>query len=286
MEMSQNKLLNIFFKVAITLGLAGIFFYLMQEWIAAFQSEAYTVFIAIANIIGMATIVVFIVRLYITKNEVLVMNLGLLLAAVYIFLYIFGHFFIPQYVGIITSLNSYTGSGVNFFGVLILTILTAGIIVLLSFRFTKRDQFGIFEKFAVLLWVITLGIFTYSSVLYFRVTDAFANVLIPFLGLTFLPTNFEFIFILFIAIYLILSFFVGVNEKILELLQLLILNAVFLTAAIVTTNTIGFDFPDNIYIFSILGNIFVILGALMLVGCTVFVLKEKYPKSLAKRSKG
>ncbi|MHA1367357.1 MAG: hypothetical protein ACTSP5_13225, partial [Candidatus Heimdallarchaeota archaeon] len=72
MELSQNKLLNIFFKVAITLGLAGIFFYLLQEWIAAFQSEAYTVFIAIANVIGMATIVIFIVRLYITKNEMLV----------------------------------------------------------------------------------------------------------------------------------------------------------------------------------------------------------------------
>ena len=145
---------------------------------------------------------------------------------------------------------------------------------------------SIFEKFAVILWVITLGIFTFSSKLFFRVEEAFANVLDPFLGFTFLPVNFEFIFILFIAIYLVLSFFVGVNEKILGLLQLLILNAIFLTAAIVTTNTIGFDFPDNIFIFSILGNILVILGALMLVGCTVFVLKEKYPKSLAKRSKG
>ncbi|MHA1504784.1 MAG: hypothetical protein ACTSPT_06295 [Candidatus Heimdallarchaeota archaeon] len=286
MEMSQNKLLNIFFKVAITLGLAGIFFYLLQEWIAAFQSEAYTVFIAIANVIGMATIVIFIVRLYITKNEMLVSNLAILIAAVYIFVYIFGHFFIPQYVGIITSFDSYTDNGVNFIGVLILTLLTVGVIVLFSLRFTKRDQFGIFEKFAVILWVITLGIFTFSSKLFFRVEEAFANVLDPFLGFTFLPVNFEFIFILFIAIYLILSFFVGVNEKILGLLQLLILNAIFLTAAIVTTNTIGFDFPDNIFIFSILGNILVILGALMLVGCTVFVLKEQYPKSLAKRSKG
>jgi hypothetical protein len=151
---------------------------------------------------------------------------------------------------------------------------------------TKRDQFGIFEKFAVLLWIVVLGIFTFSSKLFFRVEEAFANVLDPFLGLSFLPINFEFIFILFIAIYLVLSFFVGVNEKILELLQLLILNAVFLTLAIVTTNTISFDFPDNIYIFSILGNIFVILGALGLVVCTVFVLREKYPKSLASRSKG
>lgn len=286
MEMSENKLVNIFFKVAITLGLAGIFMYLMLEWIRAFESEALTVFIAIANVIGMATIVVIIVRLYITKNEMLVMNLAILLAAVYIFLYIFGHFFIPQYVGISSSLSAFRDNNVNFVGVLLVCILSIGVIVVFALRFTKRDQFGIYEKFAVLLWVIALGIFTFASKLYFRVEEAFANILDPFLGITFLPNMFEFIFILFIAVYLVLSFFVGVNEKILGLLQLLILNSVFLTYAIATTNIISFDFPDNIFIFSILGNIFVILGALGLVVCTIFVLREKYPKSLAKRSKG
>jgi len=286
MEMSENKLLNLFFKIAITIGLAGIFMYLMQEWIAALESEAYTVFIAIANIIGMFAIIVFIVRLFVTKHEMLIMNIAILLAAVYIFLYIFGHFFIPQYVGISSSLSAFKDNNVNFVGVLVLCLLSIGVIVVFALRFTKRDQFGIYEKFAVILWVIALGIFTFASKLYFRVEEAFANVLDPFLGITFLPNMFEFIFILFIAIYLVFSFFVGVNEKILGLLQLLILNSVFLTFAIATTNIIGFDFPDNVYIFSIFGNIFVILGALGLVVCTVFVLREKYPKSLAKRSKG
>ena len=285
MEMSQKKLLNLFFKIAITVGLAGIFLYLFQELISAFEAKAYTVFIVMANIIGMVAIVVFIVRLFLSEHDMFLMNLGIILGAVHVFLYIFAHFFAPGYIDNKFEFKGFADNDINFIGLLLLTLLSIGVIVIFALRFTKRDQFGIFEKFSVLLWVVALGIFTFSNEFYFRVKDAFAEKLKPVLGITFLPTNFELIFILFIAIFLILSFFVGVNQKILDLLKLLILNSLFLTAAIATTNAIGFSLPSGVFIISIFGNIFVIIGTIMLVVCTVLVLQEKYPKSLASRSK-
>jgi len=285
MEMSQKKFLNLFFKIAITIGLAGIFLYLFQELISAFEATAYTVFIVIANFIGMAAIVVFIVRLFLSEQDMLLMNLGIILGASYVFLYIFGHFFAPGYIEGKFEFKGFADNDINFIGLLLLTLLSIGVIVIFAMRFTKRDQFGIFEKFSVLIWVIALGIFTFSNEFYFRVDEAFAEKLRPILGISFLPNNFEFIFILFIAIFLILSFFVGINQKILDLLKLLILNSLFLTLAIATTNAIGFSLPGGVFIFSIFGNILVIIGAIMLVVCTVLVLQEKYPKSLASRSK-
>ena len=98
MEMSQNKTLNLIFKIAVTVILAGIFFYLLQEMISAFPlGEAYTVFIGIADLIGMATVVTFIVRLYLSEKDLLLMNIEIILGAVYVFFYIFSHFMASLY---------------------------------------------------------------------------------------------------------------------------------------------------------------------------------------------
>jgi hypothetical protein len=158
--------------------------------------------------------------------------------------------------------------------------------IIFSIGFGKRDQFGIFEKFVIILWILMLGVFDITAKFGIRYREAFGGELATNIGITFLPGVIEFILLLFVALLLILSFFVGINEKILTLMTLLIINTVFITLTFTTANYFGFVYNLPVDILKILGNILVIAGTIMCIVCTFLVLRIKYPKSLAKRSKG
>lgn len=288
MQITENKILDILFKVALTLGLIGLTFYLLQELIYTFEPELYLIFIAIANILGILAIITTIVWLFVKQFDMILMNLAILLGLAYVFFYLFSHFFAPDYIpgGFgLSFLEKYYSIELNFIGLIVLCLLSLGLIVIFSIRFTKRDQFAIYEKFPIVLWFIIIGIFDFASNYYFRNEEAFDFPPTLDLGISFLPKNFELFFAFFAAILLIMSFFIGVNKKILDLLSLLLLNSVFITAAILTTSSIGFSMTDISYIITILGHAFIILGAVSLLICTVIVLQVKYPKSLATRSR-
>jgi hypothetical protein len=292
LEIVEKKLLNLFFKISIAVGLMGPLMYLLQEMIASFQSQAYPVFTAIADIIGIFAIIAVILWLFLPKFKLILLNIIFLLGIGYVLFFIFANFFISEYFVSIPGwftleyFGRLSAVGISFIGMLLLTLLSIGLIVIFSLNFGKRDQFGIFEKFTIILWIIIIGIFDFTSNFYLRNVDTFASPLNTQLGITFLPATIEIILILFLAIILVLNFFVGISKKILNLLTLLLINTVFLTLTISTVNYIGFTLPSNVLIFSIFGNIFLIIGATSLLVCSFLVLKTKYPKSLAKRSPG
>ena len=199
------------------------------------------------------------------------------------FLFLFGHLLAPRSLGAVGNvLEQFAFLNLSFIGLLILVFFTIGLLVIFSMRFTKQDEFAIYEKFIIILWLVTLGIF--SSIHWFtiRVTttfDTFAN-----LGITFLPRNLELIYAIFGAVLLIISFFVGINKKILSLLTLLFINIIAFTLVIGTIGQIGFDFTDRMHTPYIMGNFLIIFGTIALAVCTFFILQMKYPKSLAKSS--
>jgi len=279
--LSEKKALDLSFKIGLALGLGGLWFYLLQELLGAFLREAYPAFLIIANFFGFFALITFIVWLFVPKFEVFLLNLGILFAIAYGVFYVFAHFFAPDYIGtgFLGFYQGYLTNNLNFIGMLFLSLFSIGMIVIFSMNFGKRNQFGIFEKFMIILWTIALGLFAFFNYYYFRNEDAFGGTLGTTLGLTFMPTLPEFLLALFAGVLLILFFFVGMNKKVLNLLTLLLLNLAFLTLAIATTNVIGFSLPV-----AIIGNILVICATVMVLICTFFSLKEKYPKSLAKRA--
>lgn len=293
MEIVEKKLLNLFFKISIAVGLMAPFMYLIQELIASIQSYAYPAFVIIADLIGIFTIIAVIIWLFLPKYELILLNIIFILGIGYVMFFIFAHFFLENYLNAIpgwalfTYFEKLSALGISFVGMILVTIFSIGLIVIFSMNFGKRDQFAIYEKFTIILWVLIIGIFDFTANYYLRDFETFNNPLTIPLGVTFLPATIEFILFLVIAIILILNFFVGINQKILSLLTLLIINTFFITLAISSVNLIGFSISNgNKYVVSILGNVFAMIAAISLVVCTFLVLMTKYPKSLAKRSPG
>jgi hypothetical protein len=281
-EEKNKKTLS--FQISIAVLLSGILFYLIQELVYAMARTSYNVFVVLADFIGIFAIIALILWMFLPKFQALIKNIGIILCLSYVFLFLFGHLLAPRSLLIPSGniLNDFATLNLSFIGLLILFFFTIGLLVIFGMRFTKQDEFAIYEKFIIILWLVTLGIFSSIHWFIIRVNttfDGFAN-----LGITFLPRNLELIYALFGSILLIISFFVGINKKILNLLTLLFVNIIAFTLVIGTIGQIGFDFSDRMHTPYIMGNFLIIFGTIALAVCTFFVLQMKYPKSLAKSS--
>ncbi|MBK5113569.1 MAG: hypothetical protein KGD59_10845 [Candidatus Heimdallarchaeota archaeon] len=280
-EEKNKKTLS--FQISIAVLLSGILFYLIQELVYAMAKTSYNVFVVLADFIGIFAIIALILWIFLPKFQDLIKNIGIILCLSYVFLFLFGHLLAPRSLGVGGNvLEQFSFLNLSFIGLLILFFFTIGLLVIFGMRFTKKEDFAIYEKFVIILWLVTLGIF--SSIHWFTIRvnttfDGFVN-----LGITFLPRNLELIYALFGAVLLIISFFVGINKKILNLLTLLFINIIAFTLVIGTIGQIGFDFSDRLHTPYIMGNFLIIFGTIALAVCTFFVLQMKYPKSLAKSS--
>ncbi|TET27923.1 MAG: hypothetical protein E3J70_10955 [Candidatus Heimdallarchaeota archaeon] len=274
---------TLFFQISIAVILSGILFYLMQELVYAMSRTSYNVFVVLADFIGIFAIIALILWMFLPKFQALIKNIAIILSLSYVFLFLFGHILAPRSLGATGNvLEQFASINLSFIGLLILFFFTIGLLVIFGMRFTKQDEFAIYEKFIIVLWLVTLGIFGsihWYNIRIFTTFDSFVN-----LGITFLPRNLELIYALFGAVLLIISFFVGINKKILSLLTLLFVNIIAFTLVIGTIGQIGFDFSDRMHTPYIMGNFLIIFGTIALAVCTFFVLQMKYPKSLAKRS--
>ena len=248
MELVDNKILNILFKVAIALGLAGIIMFLIQEIVTAMQGTAYTVLVVIADFIGIFALIALIVWLFIPVQKTLVLNLTYLLGAVYVFLFSFAHFFTTLYwenniapFGTANILNNFITTGVSFIGLILLVLVTIGIIVLFSLKFTKREEIPVYEKFAVLIWILLIAIYDFGTYYYVRQNITFDKFLLTTVGITFLPRIIEFIFLLFAAILLIFKLFSKTDNKVMTALTLVLVNMIFFTLAITTVTPSSFS---------------------------------------------
>lgn len=283
----ENKHTNRFFLISISVILAGILMYLIQEMVASMQQFAYPAFVVIADFLGIFAIIGLIVWLFWPKFQTLIMNIVILLSLGYVFFFFFGHFFAPRYDGNTSSniLVNFSNTNLDFVGLLILFLFTIGMIVIFAMKFAKRTEFALYEKFTVIIWLIILGIFDSLFFYIIRSNETFDTTFFSFanIGISFLPRSTELIYAFFGAVLLILYFFVGVNKKILNLLTLLLLNIIAFTLLIGTVGDLGFAPPSAEYTPMIMGNVFIIIGTVALAVCTFFVLRIKYPKSLTNR---
>lgn len=273
---------TISFQISLAVILAGVLFYLIQELVYSMEKTSYNVFVVLADFIGIFAIIALILWMFFPKFQALIKNIAIILCLSYVFLFLFGHFFAPKSELLVPTGNilvDFATLNLSFIGLLILFFFTIGMLVIFGMRFAKQEEFAIYEKFVIILWLVTLGIF--SSIHWFTIRvnttfDNFAN-----LGISFLPRNLELIYALFGAILLIISFFVGINKKTLTLLTLLFINIIAFTLVIGTIGQIGFDFTDNLHTPYIIGNFLILFGTIALAVCTFFILQMKYPKSLA-----
>lgn len=283
----ENKHTNRFFLISISVILAGILMYLIQEMVASMQQFAYPAFVVIADFLGIFAIIGLIVWLFWPKFQTLIMNIVILLSLGYVLFFFFGHFFAPRYDGNTSSniLENFSDTSLDFIGLLILFLFTIGMIVIFAMKFAKRTEFAMYEKFTVILWLIILGIFDSLFFYIIRSSETFDTTFFSFanIGISFLPRFTELIYAFFGGVLLILYFFVGVNKKILNLLTLLLLNIIAFTLLIGTVGDLGFAPPSAEYTPMIMGNVFIIIGTVALAVCTFFVLRIKYPKSLTNR---
>jgi len=292
MDLVENKVLNIIFKVAITLGIAGIILFLLQEIVTSASGTAYTILVLIADIIGIFALISLIVWFYIPKQQALVLNLTYILGAVYVFLFAFAHFFSTMYInnnvapiGTGNFLDDFIFSGVSFIGLIILVIVTIGVIVIFSLRFTKREEMEVYEKITILFWVILIAIYDFTGFYYVRQNITFDKILTINLGITFLPNILELIIILFAAILIIFNLFTKTDKKILSIFSIALLNIVFFAFAIATVNYVGFDFTNALVIPAIIGNHFIMIGTLAIIICTFFMLLSNFPAKTTTKSK-
>lgn len=280
----ENKHTNRFFLISISVILAGILMYLIQEMVVSMQQFAYPAFVVVADFLGIFAIIGLILWFFWPKFQTLIMNIVILLSLGYVLFFFFGHFFAPRYDGNTGTnmLENFADTDLDFIGLFILFLFTIGLIVIFAMKFAKRTEFAIYEKFTIILWLIALGIFSSMYLYLLRRNDVFDHRVT--VGITFLPRFTELIYAFFGAVLLILYFFVGVKKNILNLLTLLLLNIIAFTLLIGTVGDIGFAPPSAEYTPMIMGNVFIIIGTVAIAVCTFFVLRIKYPKSLAKQT--
>jgi hypothetical protein len=166
---------------------------------------------------------------------------------------------------------------VSFIGLILLVLVTIGIIVLFSLKFTKREVIPTYEKFTVLIWIILIGIYDFSTYSYVRRFITFDKFLSLNVGFTFISSTMQFILLLFVALLIIFNMFGKPDKKVMSAITLALVNIIFFTLAIATVNYIGFDFTNATVVPSIIGNHFLMLGALATIVCTVLAFMEKYP---------
>jgi hypothetical protein len=286
MKIVDNKILNVIFQVTIAVALAGLVMYLIQEIITIWEGSAYTVFIIIADFIGIVALVTFIVWMFMSDSKNIALNIALIFGATYVLLYSFAHFFVVQYrnntgdpPGAGTTLGNYIDSGVSLMGLIFLVLSSILMIVVFAFRFVKRSEKPTYEKFAILVWLLLIGIYDFSGFYYVKQSITFgtpASPLSTYLGLSFLPTTLELILILFALILISLKLFGSLDPRAETVLILTLANAIFICFAISTVNSIGFNPTDPTRIPSVIGNHFIMASTLATIIISFIMLIKQH----------
>lgn len=286
MKIVNNKILNVIFQITIAVAIAGLVMFFIQEIITIWEGTAYTVLLVIADFIGIVGLVIFIVWMFIADSKEVTLNIAMIFGAVYILLYSFAHFFVIQYrnnsgdpPGTGTVLGNYIDSGVSLIGLVFLMIVSILMIVSFSLRFRKGSEIAVYEKFAILIWLLIIAIYDFSGFYYVKQSITYGTVASPLetpLGISFLPTTLELIFILFAVILISLKLFGKMNPKVETVLILTIANAVLIGFAIATVNLIGFYPSDPTRIPSVIGNHFIMASTLATIITTFVMLIKQY----------
>jgi hypothetical protein len=244
----EEKQIQLFKSIAKFVVLGGIFLWLLQEIINlpyggdGFVTGGFAVFILIADIVAMLAMLAFVGKMFLEKYATIldsVFQIGLL---IYVFFTAFAQIFraFPNYAAII-----------------VMSIITLALIVGLVFDTIKKRGLQFFDKFLLSICILMLGVFDLVVNLYIRVG-----------GMTFLPTNMEFFMLLFTVVLVTLERYTDLDEKIHQVMNLLLWNLAFFGLAIGATTWTG--------VIGIIADICVAAGAVVYVVMTYFKLKTLY----------
>jgi hypothetical protein len=282
MDLVENKALNLIFQIAIALGLGGIIMYLIQEIIYGMINPAYTVFVVIADFIGIFALIALIIWMFIPNNKTLILNITYILGAAYVLIFSFAHFFATLYYDYAifpltgNFLDNFITTGSSFFGLLLLFLVTIGVIVVFALRFTNKEEINLYEKFTILVWIILVAIYDFTNSYLIRQRLTFNKLLFTRFGITFLPGILEFILLLFAAILIILKLFTKADKEIIKVLMFVLLDIVFFAYTITTVNYVGFDFTVGKLAPSIIANHFFIIATVAVLICTFLLMMNRY----------
>lgn len=288
MKIVENKILNIIFQVAIAVGIAGLIMFLIQEIVIIWViGAAYTVILVIADFVGIISLITFIVWMFLSNRRDIALNVAFISGAMFVLLYSFAHFFVVAYrnnnaVAPATgsTLGDFISSGVSLVGLVALTILSILMIVVFALRFVKRGEMPIYEKFAVLIWLLVLAIYDFGGFYYVKQSITYGTTGAPLqtiLGITFLPNTLELIFLLFAALLVIYKLFGKMDRKVEKILLLALVNVFLLALAIVTVNSLGFGTTSPAQIPTVIGNHFIMASTLAVMITTFIMLIKEYP---------
>ena len=297
MNIVENKVLDLVLKIIITVGIIGIVMLYLQEIIVLWDysstsgATAYSIILIIADFIGCISLVIFAVWMFLTSAKDIVLNIALIFLAFFVLLYAFGHFFIINHAGSITgtALTDYSTYGVSLIGLIILVILSILMIIFQIVRAVKRESMSVYEKFAVLLWLITIAIYDISGFYFVKQSMTYGTPgtpMDPLLGITFLPNTLELILMLFIAFVAIYKLFGKMDKTVEKVIMLTLFCAYLLSMSIGTINVIGYAFGGAaIMVPSMIAFVFLMTSCLAMLIFSFVTLVLEFPKSSSSRGR-
>lgn len=289
-----NKSGKTFFNTAVTITLAGLLLYFIQDiimWVKYLELGNLVAYGApitsvIADGIMIVTLILSIVLLFIGFERTKIFRITIMMGSLYLLLYTLANIFFPFYEtnswsipgfygkDIVRFFNSYAASS-------FICLLLLGCISLFVFIFTLanmgKTEFTIAEKFS---YILTLGVMTIFDIaclhwLKALVKDAMGLSDLPYYGFFHMPFIFEMMLLIAIILLLVANI-VNRGNSYLEIMTLIILNIIFFTiiSTAVTGSILKYTISNDLIPIA-LGNTLILLGTVLTFISSVILIKKK-----------
>jgi hypothetical protein len=285
-----NETKKLFFKITISISLLGLLLYFIQEIILwarilpiTMPANGLPATVFISDGIMIITIILIILMLFIGFEKTKIVRTTVIMGTLYLLAFTFAHALIPFFntgnwaIPVFFGKNIvlfYSNYSISFINLLLLGIITIFVIVN-SFTQMNQEKISITEKITYIVMLCLILIFNVSTLSALRVYLIGMLSASLYYGFFMLPYLLEIILIAF-AIILITMSIVSKENKVINILGLILVNIFFLgfiSATVINTNmnlTIGGN-----YVPIALGNYLIILGTVLTCIASIKIIKNK-----------
>lgn len=289
-----NKSGKTFFNTAVTITLAGLLLYFIQDiimWAKYLEPGNLVAYGApitsvIADGIIIVTLILAIVLLFIGYERTKIFRITIMMGSLYLLIYTLANIFYPFYESSSWSIPGYYGKDIlRFFNNSVassfICLLLLGCISLFVFIFTivniRKTEFTIAEKFSYILTLGVMTIFDMACLHWLKalVKDSMGLSPYPYYGFLHLPFILEMILLVAIILLLVANI-VNRGNGFLEIMNLVVLNIIFFT--IISTAVTGsiLKYTLGNYLIPIaLGNTLILLGTVLTFIASIILVKKK-----------
>ncbi|NHJ32738.1 MAG: hypothetical protein FK732_07740 [Asgard group archaeon] len=288
-----NRTGKIFFNVAVTITLAGLLLYFIQDiimWSRVIEPMTLAKYGApltavIADSIMLVTIILACVLLFIGFDKTKIFRVTIMMGALYLLTYTLANIFYPFYENGSWSLGYYgkdilkyfnNTAATSFICLLLLSCISLFVVIFTIVNISK-EEITVAEKFS---YVLTIGVMTIFDMvclhwLKARVKDSMGLSPFPYYGFLQLPFILEMIFLMAILILIVANITDGGNEF-LEIMNLVILNIIFfaIISSAVTGSILRYDISNNLVPIA-LGNSLILLGTVFTFIASIILIGKK-----------